>query len=279
MPSVKSIGASLFSAALELYDEVEARNITYLVLEELLEVSRAQIHADINVEESSEIIIAMNNIIKRVKLHEPIQYVLGKADFYGLEYKVTVDTLIPRRETEELVEVVLTDTTEKVSVLDIGTGSGCIAITLAINVQGSSVTGIDVSAEALMVAKENAKINGVEVDFQQLDILSEEPKGKFDVIVSNPPYVRDLEKEQMHANVLNFEPSSALFVDDNDPLVFYRRIATLGTSLLDRGGKLYFEINEAFGEQTIDMLSDLGYQHLRLIKDMQDKNRIVVGEI
>jgi release factor glutamine methyltransferase len=215
--------------------------------------------------------------VKALKQHKPIQYVLGKADFYGLKFKVNENVLIPRPETEELVALIINENkAANLSILDIGTGSGCIAISLAKHIVGSKVSAIDISEKALEIAKQNAKFNQVEIEFIQQDILNPaEHFQQFDIIVSNPPYVRDLEKQEMTSNVLDFEPHLALFVSDENPLVFYNAIADFAKTHLTPSGKLYFEINEYLGEETKKLLTDKGFKNVELIKDLNGKNRIL----
>ena len=218
----------------------------------------------------------LDNAIERLKKQEPIQYILGYSDFCGLRFKVTPATLIPRPETSELVEWIASEAAGRESILDIGTGSGCIAVSLAHKMPQSKVTAWDISHEALAIAAENSKANGCVVTFEQVDILAYEPTGEqFDIIVSNPPYIKENEKEAMHANVLDWEPHTALFVPNNDPLLFYRTIAEKGLTLLKPGGSLYFEINRAHGKDTVDMLAALGYTSIELRKDFADNDRMI----
>lgn len=212
----------------------------------------------------------------RLSKHEPVQYILGYSDFCGLRFKVTPSTLIPRPETSELVEWIAAEANGQESILDIGTGSGCIAVSLASRLPGSHVTAWDISAEALAVAEENSRSNSCSVEFRQVDILNLAPcSEKFDIIVSNPPYIKDSERSAMEPNVLEWEPHTALFVPDNDPLLFYRTIANHGKNLLKPGGKLYFEINRAHGEETVQMLAESGYTSIELQKDFAENDRMI----
>ncbi|GAB5401477.1 MAG: peptide chain release factor N(5)-glutamine methyltransferase [Aureisphaera sp.] len=216
--------------------------------------------------------------IARLKMEEPIQYITGETEFYGLPFAVNEHTLIPRPETEELVDWVLEEISErgKVQLLDIGTGTGCIAISLAKNLKDAEVSAIDISSGALLVAKANAQRNTVAVEFMELDVLMDPmPKVGFDAVVSNPPYVRELEKAQMKRNVLQYEPGSALFVSDNDPLIFYRKIARLAKDSLKPNGFLFFEINEYLGEELTKMLSNEGFTNIVIRKDMFGKDRLI----
>ncbi len=222
-------------------------------------------------------ISSINQQVERLLTHEPIQYILGTAHFYGLDFAVNPSVLIPRSETEELVDwIVKENSIEKPAILDIGTGSGCIAITLKHQILYAHVEGWDISADALAVATLNASSIGVDVAFRQVDILSFDPSSAnhFDIIASNPPYVRELEKQQMNNNVLDHEPHLALFVSDNDPLLFYRTIAQKAKVMLKPGGILYFEINEYLGVEMLEMLTGLGYE-ATLKKDLQGKERMV----
>lgn len=211
---------------------------------------------------------------------KPIQYITGKADFFGLQFHVNEDTLIPRSETEELVDWILASHSDATSikVLDIGTGSGCIPITLKKKRPSFSVSALDISKGALEIAKKNADFNIVEVIFSEKDILNSELEEDFDIIISNPPYIKEEEKQQMEVNVLNFEPHTALFVPNADPLLFYKRIANLATRHLNTHGFLYFEINAQYGAETAKLLKDLGFSEVEIKKDMQGKDRFVKGK-
>ena len=219
-------------------------------------------------------------ILARLHNFEPIQYILGEARFLGRTFRVTPGVLIPRPETEELVEIMLKELSPVSRVLDVGTGSGCIAISLAKELPESQVTAWDVSGEALSIAAANSKALQASVRFDQRDVLTYEPcvADCYDVIVSNPPYVTEAEKQEMEHNVLDWEPSLALFVPDTDPLRFYRRIAVLGLEMLTSGGILYFEINRAFGKDTVAMLCEAGYRTVRLQKDISHNDRFVIAE-
>lgn len=218
----------------------------------------------------------LDDALERLNRNEPIQYILGYSDFCGLRFKVTPATLIPRPETSELVEWIESENSNAVNILDIGTGSGCIAVSLASKLPGSKVTAWDISREALEIARGNNRSNGTSVEFAQVDILSHTLSGeKFDIIVSNPPYIKDNEKSTMKSNVLDWEPHTALFVPDNDPLLFYRIIAEKGLKMLEPGGRLYFEINRAHGNETSDMLASLGYTDIKLRKDLAGNDRMI----
>jgi release factor glutamine methyltransferase len=221
-------------------------------------------------------------VVERMKSKEPIQYILGTADFYSIPFEVNSSVLIPRPETEELVDLIISENSTSIgkNILDIGTGSGCIAITLQKNIKTTHVYAVDISAEALNVARRNAVQNQTDVTFIQTDILQLEKAQKdipytFDIIVSNPPYIKQEEKKEMEQNVLDFEPHLALFVPDQDPLLFYRHIAEFGKEKLKENGLLYFEINAACGEITCKMLQKKGYNKVQLIKDLSGKDRFI----
>lgn len=223
--------------------------------------------------------------LNRLKNHEPLQYILGETEFYGLPFLVNKNVLIPRPETEELVDWIVKDFQKTLSaerkneffkILDIGTGSGCIAVSLAKNLPQAQVFGLDFSKEALEMASKNAALNSVEVEFIHADILEIEilPQ-QFDIIVSNPPYVRELEKSELQFNVLDHEPASALFVPDQDALLFYRKIGVFALKNLVPGGKLYFEINEYLETETHDLIAGFGYKEIVLQKDIYGKSRML----
>lgn len=219
----------------------------------------------------------LNDAIVRLKANEPVQYIIGRTEFMGLPFNVDKRVLIPRPETEELVSWILDEgCDEKIDLLDIGTGSGCIPITLKKHWPKAYVETWDISEDALELAASNARLNEVEVQFSCKNALAEVPPPQsFDIIVSNPPYVTDKEKTLMADNVLGFEPHLALFVADDKPLMFYDAIALLATHALRKGGRLYFEINEAYGSETVDMLKRLGFSDVELRKDLFGKDRMV----
>lgn len=218
----------------------------------------------------------LQSALEQLKQQCPIQQILGYEYFCDLRFKVTQATLIPRPETSELVEWIASEEAGTPQILDIGTGSGCIAISLAKKIPGSRVSGWDISPQALAVAKENSSLNAVDVQFALTDILTHQPTHEmFDIIVSNPPYIKEEEKSGMQANVLNWEPHTALFVPDNDPLLFYRTIAQKALAMLAPGGKLFFEINRAYGKETCGMLASCGYTQIELRKDFADNDRMI----
>lgn len=264
--------------------EGEAKAITLLLMEKVAGLPPAKaLMADgkgLNCQRQT-----LLDMAARVAQGEPIQYVIGEADFCGLSLNVKPGVLIPRPETEELVRWIEED--QKLStlnsqlstkrILDIGTGSGCIAITLAQQIEGADVEAWDVSEAALQVAQENAKKNGVKVKFRQVDVMEavEQAFFSFDVIVSNPPYICEEEAVEMEKNVVEHEPQVALFVPDEDPLLFYRRIGTIGQELLVAGGRLFFEINRRFGQEVVNLLEGMGYQEVELRKDSWGNERMV----
>jgi release factor glutamine methyltransferase len=273
MHKVKQIWEETAKQLEKVYDRREAENISYLLLEDLYEISRSSILTDDSLEIDK---LILHDAIGRLLNNEPIQYVTGVADFYGRKFHLQLGALIPRPETEELVDLIIRENKiSKPRILDMGVGSGCIAITLAIETKGV-VFGTDISEEAISIAKKNTADLGAQVDFFENDILHEElPENELDILVSNPPYIPKAEKERMRENVTRYEPDLALFVPDDDPLLFYRRIADLGLSGLKRGGKLYFEIHENFGEEVKAYLQDAGYSEVKVHQDMQGKDRIV----
>lgn len=261
-----------------LYDSMEAESFFAIALEELKGWKRSDLALNPYAELSGEEIEKWNAVVTQLETQKPIQYIFGKAHFYGLEFEVNENTLIPRPETEELVEWIIGESQHKgqISVLDIGTGSGCIAISLAKNLADASVSAIDVSEGALATAKRNAAHNEANVNFILTDILAAETLPQtYTIIVSNPPYVRNLEKAEIKENVLEYEPHLALFVDDNDALIFYRKIALLAKSHLSPNGRLYFEINQYLGPETVQMLEDFGFTNIVLKKDMYGNDRMI----
>ena len=277
---MKTISHKIQEELANVYSDGEIKTLTRIIATELLGVSQMTFFLKDDVTLTAERQCLLDNATQRLKKQEPIQYILGYSDFCGLRFKVTQATLIPRPETSELVEWIASEATGKAtgkeSVLDIGTGSGCIAVSLAHKLPQSKVTAWDISNDALAVATENSKANGQDVTFERVDILAYQPTGEqFDIIVSNPPYIKENEKEAMHANVLDWEPHTALFVPDSDPLLFYRTIAEKGLTLLKPGGRLYFEINRAHGKETMDMLAALGYTHIELRKDFAENDRMI----
>ena len=264
-------------ALAESYEESEITIFTRLIMEHVTKLSNSVLLFDKNIKITEVQEENIDKIINRLQKFEPIQYILGETEFFGLPFSVNNNTLIPRPETEELVEKIINDhDNTPISILDIGTGSGCIAIALKRSLKNANVAAWDISEEALEVAKKNAEINLVDISFQRVDILTEKPSDDpFDVIVSNPPYIMECEKSEMDHNVLDHEPNMALFVPDQNPLLFYNRIADFATQNLKPNGKLYFEINRAKGSDTIKMLEQKGFVDIELIKDLSGNDRIV----
>lgn len=284
MKTIKDVFLEFQQGLTAVYDSRENEAITLLVLEEITGISRAKLKAFPEDEVDGEFVEKIQGILEELKTGRPVQYILGSTEFYGLNFLVNPATLIPRPETEELVEWIIESQklkikSQKLSILDIGTGSGCIAISLKKNLPGADVTAIDISADALHTARQNAVINKVKVEFIENDILNSSEfkvkSQKYDVIVSNPPYVTLEDKLQMHQNVTGFEPHSALFVPENDPLIFYKAIADYALEHLSPGGLLFFEINENFGKETVELLADKGFTNIELRQDMSGRDRMV----
>lgn len=264
----------------DFYPDTEISGLIRLLIENVTKSSIPALLSDKSKKITEEELLKIDKIVERLQKFEPIQYILGETEFYGLPFLVNENVLIPRPETEELVELILKENkTDQSRILDIGTGSGCIAISLKKYLPKSIVEGWDISKGALEVASLNSKNNSANVLLTQVDILGEYPNQRtFDIIVSNPPYVLDSEKSEMHTNVLKYEPHTALFVADNNPLLFYNRIADVATQLLTNGGKLYFEINRMKGQETIKMLENKGFSNTQLIKDISGNDRIIKAE-
>lgn len=265
-----------------LYDSGEAESFFYLILEDQKQLKRIDLALQPEAVFSKEEVAIWNEILEKLKQYIPIQYIIGKTFFFGLEFKVNENVLIPRPETEELVDWIIKNNPQntELKILDIGTGSGCIAISLAKNLPKATVSAIDVSENALATALKNAKRNNVNVEFLLQNILeTDDLNQQFDLIVSNPPYVRNLEKEEIKQNVLDHEPHLALFVDDYDALIFYKKITELAKKNLTQNGQLYFEINQYLGKEMMDLLEQNGFQQMELRKDIYGNNRMVFGRI
>ncbi|AXT63490.1 peptide chain release factor N(5)-glutamine methyltransferase [Aquimarina sp. AD10] len=280
---IKDLRTGFVNSLSDLYDREEVLSFFYLLSEKILELRRVDIALKLNDSLSVESVEQFRNAQNRLQSQEPIQYILGDTEFYGGVFTVNKHVLIPRPETEELVDWILHDQKNKntsLKILDIGTGSGCIAISLAKNLKKAEVYAIDVSEEALKVAKANAEKNQVTVKFIKLDVLAASDLFQsFDIIVSNPPYVRELEKEEMKPNVLDNEPNLALFVSNGKPLVFYEKITKLAKKRLDRGGALYFEINQYLGNETKLMIENLGFKTVELRKDLYNSDRMICAKL
>lgn len=269
-----------------IYPPEEVRQLALMILCHACKLEPYQILAYKDRAVSKEALDEVEDIIAQICLHRPIQYILGTCEFFGLSFFVSEDVLIPRPETESLVELILKSLAKaeaskaadkKIRILDIGTGSGCIAIALAKNMPQAQVYALDISAKALEIAKKNARQNDVLIHCLCCDILKSQSQDisgeKFDIIVSNPPYVTEKEKSNMSLHVLNSEPHLALFVPDEDPLLFYNKIASLGLELLNDGGWLYFEISSIYGKESCELLLHKGYTEVQLLQDLSKKDR------
>lgn len=281
MPNVMNVSVSHIRRALqESYSVQEAANLSRIVCCEMLGQTTIDYYLGKDIILSSKEMQKLNGILARLLNFEPIQYIQGTARFLERSYHVAPGVLIPRPETEELVEVMLREIPSDARILDIGTGSGCIAISLSKTFPNAKVTAWDVSEDALCIARRNNDDLQASVCFVKQDVLAWRGDGGqcYDVIVSNPPYITELEKQEMERNVLDWEPFSALFVPNNDPLLFYRKIGELGRMILADGGRLYFEINRAYGEATAMMLCGQGYTGIRILKDISGNDRFVIAE-
>lgn len=264
------------------YSPGEIDAITRILATDLLQIGETAYFLRDTVSLTDEKEGRLTDAIKRLKEHEPLQYILGEAEFCGLRLRVNPSVLIPRPETGELVRLIATENkNSSLRILDIGTGSGCIAIALAKELPQSTVSAWDISEDALLVAKENSATCGTKINFAQRDILTYTPAeaDKFDIIVSNPPYIKEEEKSQMESNVLDWEPSLALFVPNDNPLLFYRTIAEKSKEMLAPCGELYFEINREHGTDTCTMLTELGYTNIHLHKDFAGNDRMVSAKL
>lgn len=260
------------------YPDAEASALAKMLLVEVLHFSTLELFGGKDKEVFKKDLDVLYEMSRRLQNQEPIQYIISKETFCGMPFVVNRHVLIPRPETQDLVEWIIGEVqqTNPCRLLDMGTGSGCIAISLAKELPHAQVEAWDISGEALQVARQNALNNQVKVDFHQQDILSASSgMAEWNVIVSNPPYIANKEKAEMESNVLDWEPHTALFVPDHDPLLFYRKIAQLGMSMLVNGGALYFEINRAYGAEIIAMLQALGYKDIIIRKDRFNNERMI----
>ena len=266
-----------------LYPKGEIEQFVFLIFNHLLNYSKIDIHLNSHASVSDEIFEKVSSIIAQLKEFQPIQYIFGETEFYGLKFFLNPYVLIPRQETEELVQWVISENTAKnIRILDIGTGSGCIAVVLARNIENSVVNAFDISVKALETAIKNASMNGVKVNFYKYDILGDEvlPENVvYDIIVSNPPYVRESEKHLSGLNVTGFEPHEAIFVGDEDAFIFYKAIAAFGKKYLKKGGNIYMEINEALGTEIKALLLDSGYHDVVLKRDINNKDRMLKAKL
>jgi release factor glutamine methyltransferase len=287
---LKQYKSHFFDALKNSQDEQEIESFFFILTEYLHNLKRVDVALNPNFELSDEEVEKWNAILAQLQQDKPIQYITGEAWFYGLKFEVNENTLIPRPETGELVEWIIeswkleagsrkSENQKRINVLDIGTGTGCIPIALKANLPQANVSAIDVSENALEVAKRNAELNKVEINFIQANILELEDLSQlpssYNIIVSNPPYVRNLEKQEIKKNVLDYEPHLALFVEDTDALLFYRKIAQLSIKNLSPNGLLFFEINQYLGKETVELLENLGFKNIELKKDIYGNDRMV----
>ncbi|HVW95011.1 MAG TPA: peptide chain release factor N(5)-glutamine methyltransferase [Mucilaginibacter sp.] len=282
MKTIKEVFEEYKSALTIIYDRNEIEAITLLVINEVLALSKAAIKAfpDKKLNDTEE--DRLSSILKELKTGKPVQYILGKTEFYGLTFHVGSSVLIPRPETEELVQWIISSVTEKdiftQSLLDIGTGSGCIAISLKKHLPFLKVAALDISSKALKIAALNSELNQADIEIINADILKSDFKLKsspVDIIVSNPPYVTLKDKAQMHINVNNYEPHSALFVPEENPLVFYKAIADFAAKNLSANGLLFFEINESYGSETKKVVQEAGFNNVELRQDLSGRDRMI----
>lgn len=266
----------------EFETDGEAEAIAFLIIEDLFQISRMDVLMEKEIKPSISIDEELESILSELKSGKPIQHILGKVEFYGRQFLVNPNVLIPRRETEELVHLILEnhpDLSEQL-IVDIGTGSGIIPITIAKERKHCEVFGVDISTSALATAKRNAVLNHAKVSFIQADILEEDlDLPKSNIWISNPPYVLEKEKAEMQTKVFEHEPASALFVPDHDALLFYQRITQLASQHLIKGGELYFEINEQFGQEVKRLMEETGFRDVKIMGDMQGKDRFVFGKL
>lgn len=284
---IKQLAQKFLNDLKPLYQEDEAQTLFLFTIHHYLNFSRADYSLKKEQQISLDDLQKIETVLEKLREGKPIQYILGETYFYGLPFKVNPSVLIPRPETEELVEWIIsvcnssTTLNSKLStIIDIGTGSGCIAISLKKNLPNTKVFALDIAADTIATAKENAILNNVEVEFIQDDILHPQyaiRNTPYDIIVSNPPYIKEDEKPEMHQNVLANEPHRALFVTNENPLIFYDAIANFALKNLAENGLLFFEINEYLGKLTVDLLKDKGFENIGLRKDMQGKDRMIMA--
>ena len=281
----------------KLYGSDEANALIMILLEHYFNIDRMKIALEPDLRLSESELLTLHFAVKELLKNKPVQYIIGETEFCGMRFFVNENVLIPRPETQEMVEMIANYARRDnacvirtgCKIIDIGTGSGCIAISLAKLMPDSDVTAVDISEKALEVARKNAEMNEVNVHFVQADILNPfvETHGRtslpidnqYDIIVSNPPYVCESEKSEMRANVLDYEPSTALFVSDNDPLIFYRKILEFAQKALKPNGQIWFEINEKFGKEMKNLCLDMGFNNIEIIKDFRDRDRILKARL
>lgn len=270
---------------MSIYDPGEARSLLFILLKHFFKIERLDLVKDTELRLSESELLKIHFSVKELMKHKPVQHITGYEEFCGFRFKVDENVLIPRPETEELVDMIVSeqkDMNQRIVVLDVGTGSGCIAISLKKKLANIEVYAIDNSLPALKLAKENAKSLNATVRFIEADIMEDELSQLlpgFDIIVSNPPYIRNSEKKFMKKNVLDYDPHQALFVSDDDPLIFYKSIAQLGLEYLKPGGKIYFEINEAFARETMKTLKDFNYSGIKMFEDFRGKERFISANL
>ena len=266
----------MISELSSIYEMDELNSVFNLLSEDYLKIPRSKILLadEIDLNESNQNLFS--SALERLKTHEPIQYILGKTTFMNLEFKVNSSVLIPRPETEELVRLMLKEDLDGKEVLDIGTGSGCIAISLTKNLHNAKVSALDISKDALEVALENAELNNVNIEFIHADIFEYQSDKKYDVIVSNPPYVLESEKMLMKQNVLNYEPEIALFVDDNNALKYYESVIKFSLNNLNSQGQIFFETNENYKDELNKLAQNYEYNIIEFKLDINDKNRFLI---
>tara|TARA_B100000575_G_scaffold285972_1_gene282021 strand:+ start:21 stop:857 length:837 start_codon:yes stop_codon:yes gene_type:complete len=270
MNYIKDILPYFLNVLFKNYEKNEIKSLAYITIQKIIGLDKSETIINSNKKLVDFQIKKINNILTRLKNNEPIQYILNESKFYNLDFKLNNNVLIPRPETEELVKIALNHTFN--DVLDIGTGSGCIAITLAKNTN-ANITGIDICKNAILTAKENSRINNVKVNFLKKNIFNYNTTKKFDLIISNPPYVLESEKILINKNVIDYEPHNALFVNDNNPLIFYKKIISFGKKRLKNNGLILFEINEKKDQDIFNLLQKEGYFGIKIFKDIYNKNR------
>ena len=280
--SIKKIISIIKSELKEFYPDNEVDSFINLIFENVLDYSRTQLLLSQDKIISDDIYLKIEQIISDLKNYKPIQYILGESEFYNIKLKIFRNVLIPRPETEELVDwIIRENSNQSIKILDIGTGSGCIAISLAKSLPMSIVYASDISEDALKASEYNSLLNNTQVHIINFNVLNPEIKlfNKFDIIISNPPYVTEKEKAVMHKNVLDFEPGLALFVPNKDPLIFYRSILNFGLNHLNKNGKIYFEINELYGKETKSLMQEKGFEDIVLKRDINGKDRMIKGKL
>lgn len=276
--TIGALNRQIIKELTSIYGTGEAKAMSRLIFQHLKNWNQTQLIINSDMPASDYLVSSVNSIIQRLNTHEPIQYILGKAYFYGITLSVDRSTLIPRPETQELVDLIVDEAqdTPDLNALDIATGSGAIAIALSRALPFSKVEAIDISKDALNIAEKNAQDLHADIKFEHADVFKYNPQpDSFDIIVSNPPYIDESEKGEMDANVLEYEPHTALFVPDDNPLIFYKRIADISFTALHEGGRLYFEINPRHSLELSTMLLKIGFEDVKVIKDIHQRNRFI----